>query len=398
MRKLFLDKPQLDTIDKLDNGSILCGGVGSGKSLTILGYWFKHILGGTIRADGSIVYKPPKKMSKLIIITTAMKRESLEWIEELLSFPIDVEEWVTVDSWNNIKKYQNESDAFFILDEQRLVGYGAWTIAFLKIAKNNKWVLLSATPGDVWIDYMPVFIANGFYRNKTDFTQNHVMYSRFAKFPVIQKYVNTRQLELYRDKIVVYMHVDRHTTRNYVIVKPDYDTERYHYVDKNKWNIFKEEPCNGQSDVLLTLRRIVNSDVSRIQELKKILDKTPKAILFYNFNYELDILKEFLESENITYAERNGKKHEEVPTTKQWVYLVQYMSGAEGWNCTVTDTIIFYSLNYSYRLFEQASGRIDRRNTPFTELYYYVMRSNSMIDRKIHKAIENKKDFNARNY
>ena len=398
MKKLVLDEVQLETIDKLANGSILCGGVGAGKSLTVLGYWFKHVLGGTILTDGTIVYKPPNRMSKLIIITTAMKRESLEWIQELLSFPIETKDWVIVDSWNNIKKYQNEVNAFFILDEQRLIGYGAWTQAFLKIAKNNRWVLLSATPGDVWIDYMPVFIANGFYKNKTDFTSKHVMYSRFAKYPVIQKYVNTKQLEKYRDQIVVYMNVDRHTHRNYIIVKPSFNTETYRYVEKNEWNIFKEEPCNGKSDVLLTLRRVVNSDETRIEELKKILDKTPKAIVFYNFNYELELLKKLLESENITYAERNGKKHEEVPTTKRWVYLVQYMSGAEGWNCTVTDTIIFYSLNYSYRLFEQASGRIDRRNTPFVELYYYVMRSNSMIDRKIHRAIENKKDFNARNY
>ena len=398
MRKIRLDEEQIKAIDKLDNGSILRGGVGSGKSLASLGFWWKYIVGGTIREDGSIVYEEPKKTPKLYIITTAMKRDSLDWIEELLSFPIDSKKHVVVDSWNNIKKYTEIKDAFFIFDEQRVVGYGAWVKSFIKITKSNKWILLSATPGDVWIDYMPVFIANGFYRNKTDFTSQHVMYSRFSKYPVIQRYVNTPILYKRREQILVEMEVKRHTVRHYEVITPEFDTKDYARVDRERWNIYQDKPIETQTELLIALRKICNSDPSRITELKKIIDKKQRVIVFYNFNYELDMLKEFLEKENIIYAERNGSKHEEVPEGNEWVYLVQYMSGSEGWNCTVTDTTVFYSLNYSYRLFEQASGRIDRRNTKYKNLYYYVFRSNSLIDRKIHRAIQNKKDFNARSY
>lgn len=398
MSKLKLDQEQMSAIETLQTGSILCGGVGSGKSLTSLGYWFKYHCGGLISTDGTIIYRTPSQIKKLVIITTAMKRDNMEWQEEMLSFPIVSEDWVTVDSWNNIGKYVNHKNTLFILDEQRLVGYGAWAKAFFKIANNNPWILLTATPGDTWMDYMTVFIANGFYKNKTDFTTQHVMYKRFSKFPIIQNYVNTHKLEKYRNQILVDMIVERHTTRHYHLHQTEYDKELYDATEKNLWNPYTDEPFNTKSELLHVLRKISNSDISKIETLKTLMDDNPRMIVFYNFNYELEKLKEYAETNDIPYAEHNGKKHESIPNTDRWIYLVQYMSGAEGWNCVSTNTIAFYSLNYSYRLFEQASGRIDRRNTEYTDLHYHVLRSNSKLDKKIHNAIKKKKNFNARSY
>lgn len=129
----------------------------------------------------------------------------------------------------------------------------------------------------------------------------------------------------------------------------------------------------------------------------EIVEKHPRVIIFYNFDYELDILKGLFhgfESENFAVAEWNGHAHQPIPDTDSWVYFVQYTAGCEGWNCIRTDTIVFYSQNYSYKVMEQASGRIDRLNTPFTDLYYYHLKSGSGIDLAISKALKEKKNFN----
>ena len=397
-KKPFLYDYQFDAVNNMKNGCILNGGVGSGKSRTALYYYFKE-QGGSIDPD----YKPMKVRPKdLYIITTARKRDTLEWEGELVPFLLSTNEdqnkrygnKIIVDSWNNIKKYSDVKDAFFIFDEQRVVGYGAWTKAFLKIAKNNDWILLSATPGDTWTDYIPVFIANGFYRNKTEFCREHIIYSRFTKYPQIDRYINTGRLIKLRNSILIDMDFKRKTVAHHEDVYVAYDTTKYRDATRTRWDPFKDEPIQQASGLCYVLRRIVNESPARQVALMEILEKTPRAIIFYNFDYELDILKHLYLGEDVAIAEWNGHKHQPVPDTEKWVYLVQYTAGAEGWNCIKTDTIIFYSQNYSYKIMQQSSGRIDRLNTPYTDLYYYHLKSRSGIDLAISKALQAKKNFN----
>ena len=301
---------------------------------------------------------------------------------------------VVVDSWNNIGKYKEIKDAFFIFDEQRVVGYGAWTKAFLKIAKANNWILLSATPGDTWQDYIPVFIANGFYRNKTDFVNQHVVYDWRSRYPKIDRYLNTGRLIRLRNSILVDMDFDRKTVAHHEDIPTSYNIANYRDVTRKRWNIWEDRPIETASEVCLALRRVVNSDESRSVAVLELMEDHPKAIIFYNFDYELDILKSLGYPEGTEIAEWNGHKHQEIPTGDKWVYLVQYTAGCEGWNCITTDTIIFYSQNYSYKVMVQAAGRIDRLTTPYTDLHYYHLKSFSGIDLAISKALKAKKNFN----
>lgn len=395
---------QQEALWTMKNGCILCGGVGSGKSITAISYYYLQNGGEWFSLCGDDYVPMEDPPLDLYIITTAKKRDSCEWEGELSPFLLSTHEdvnlysnKVVIDSWNNISKYKDATNAFFIFDEQRVVGYGAWTKSFLKITKNNQWILLSATPGDKWEDYIPVFIANGFYRNKTEFVYEHLVYSRYVKYKV-DRYVGVRRLERLRDKILVDMDFERKTTPHHEDVYVKYDISKYKDMIRSRWNPYTDKPIKQASEFCYTLRRIVNTDESRVVALMEIVEKHPRVIIFYNFDYELDILKGIYYGEDVEIAEWNGHKHQPVPEGDRWVYLVQYTAGAEGWNCIRTDTIVFYSQNYSYKIMEQASGRIDRLNTPYLDLYYYHLKSRSGIDLAISKALRDKKKFNERKW
>lgn len=394
---------QKQALERMCTGCILNGGTGSGKSITSLAYYFTQE-GGQLDPYKPMRCKP--KPRDLYIITTAQKRDKLEWEGELAPFLLSTNpennkfygNKVIVDSWNNIVKYRDVRDAFFIFDEQRVVGNGTWVTTFLLIARRNDWILLSATPGDTWHDYLPVFLANGFFKNKTEFNREHCVYSRYTKFPKIDRYINEGRLIRLRNKILIDMDFDRHTIPHHEDVFVSYSIPLYKDTIRNRWDYYNETPIEQASGLCYILRRIVNTDESRQLALLELYEKHPKMIIFYNFDYELDILMNLAYGEDVEVAQYNGHKHQPVPEGDKWIYLVQYTAGCEGWNCIKTDTIVFYSQNYSYKVMTQAAGRIDRLNTPYTDLYYYHLCSRSGIDLAISKALQNKKKFNERKW
>lgn len=381
----------------MHNGCILCGGTGSGKSVTSLAYYFKGCGGQVIPTIGKM--KNPKD---LYVITTARKRDSGEWLGDMSHFLISPYEECTpykmkvvIDSWNNIKKYDEVTNAFFIFDEQRVVGYGSWTKSFLKIAKNNEWILLSATPGDTYSDYMPVFIANGFYKNKTEFTREHCVYSRYSKFPQIERYINTGRLNRLRRIVLVDMPYEKPAEQHHFDIFCDYDKLAYKELCRTRFNIDTGEPIENASEFCYELRKICNSDISRINFVLDMHKKVDRIIIFYNFDYELEALLNAPYDDGVVVAQWNGHIHQEVPRKYlRWIYLVQYAAGAEAWNCILTDTMIFYSQNYSYKMTTQAAGRIDRLTTTYKDLNYYHLKSKSGIDLAISKSLSEKKKFN----
>lgn len=395
-----LGQHQKEAVNKLKNGNILCGGVGTGKSLTALAYYITEVCGGRINAPDQVPYIWIDKPVDLYIITTARKRDTLDWEQEMAKFTLtQFNVNAKVDSWNNIGKYVDVKDAFFIFDEQRVVGKGAWVKSFLKITKHNQWILLSATPGDDWGDYIPVFLANGFYKNRSEFLSRHAVYNYFGNYPRIDRWVETKRLERLRNEILVLMHYEKKTHPHMSYISVEYDRKEFKKLIKDRWNEEEERPVKNISEMCYLLRKVVNNDDSRIDAIDKIYNSGHKrCIIFYNFDYELEKLRNYAQQAVVVFAEWNGHVHEPIPNGDDWLYLVQYTAGAEGWNCIETDTIIFYSLNYSYKATVQAAGRIDRLNTTYTDLYYYYLVSNSPIDLAIRRALSQKKNFNERSF
>lgn len=400
-----LSEDQIRAINKLHNGSILCAKVGAGKSRTAIGYYIKSC-GGEYPINGEGEFKPMTTPRDVYVITTAKKRNSREWIWEFVTYRIFADSPensmynvnVIVDSWNNIKKYRKVNGAFFIFDEQRLVGKGAWVKSFLDIARKNKWILLSATPGDTWDDYRAVFIANGFFRNMTEFDHKHVVQAAFVKYRKVDYYIHEQELIRYRSQIMVVMKDKRKTNRHEIFVDCPYDKQLYQKIWKFRWDPYEDEPIAETGKLFYLMRRIPNDDESRLDAVDNIMKEKKRAIIFYNFTYELEKLREYLAASNIPYSEYNGEKHEDILEGDSWAYLVQYAAGSEAWNCITTDTIIFYSQNYSYKTTEQAMGRIDRKNTPYADLYYYKLISRAPIDIAIRQTLSKKRNFNESNY
>lgn len=381
---------QLEALKHIRNGCILCGGVGSGKSITSLAYYYLQEGGDISSLRGEKFKELSENRRPLYIITTARKRDMKEWEMELSRFYFEAEK---VDSWNNIGKYMEVRNAFFIFDEQRVIGSGSWVKSFLHISKHNKWILLSATPGDTWSDYIPVFIANGFYKNKTEFVHRHVVYNPYVKFPQIQRYLDQGVLYKLRQQILVHMDYQRNTVPIEEEVNCQYDISTYKELLRLRWNHYEARPIESASELCYLWRKVVNSDASRVLALHDILTEHKRAIIFYSFNYELDILLGIEYGDGVEVAQYNGHQHDPLPETDRWVYLVQYIAGAEGWNCITCDTIIFYSQQYSYKILEQCKGRIDRMNTPYTYLYYYYLKSKAPIDLAIGRALYKKEKF-----
>ena len=393
---------QEEAIDKLKTGSILCGGVGSGKSRTSLAYFYLRECNGFLPSSDSEEYPRMETPKDLYIITTAKKRDSLEWQKELIPFLLSTDPAISpckvvIDSWNNIQKYIGVEKAFFIFDEQRLVGSGVWVQSFLKISKKNNWILLSATPGDTWMDYLPVFMANGFYNSRREFESRHVIYSRYVEFPKIEKYIGTAYLNKLKESLLVRTDYVRKANAHNKWILVGYDEDRYKRVWTDRWDIFENKPIKNHSAACYLVRKVVNANPERVEQLDRLYSTHPRMIVFYNFTYELESLIEYANSKAIPYSQWNGKKHEDILDGDTWLYFVQY-TACEGWNCITTDTIVFFSLNYSYRIVTQAAGRIDRLNSPYKDLYYYHLYSESEIDKGIRDAYHKKKVFNEKDF
>jgi hypothetical protein len=284
---------QLTALRKLSNGNILRAGVGTGKSRVAVRYYLEN-----------------HPHQDVYVITTARKRDSKDWEGEFASEVVGkhadttIAGILTVDSWNNIDKYCDVVDAFFVFDEQRLVGTGKWVKSFLKIVKNNGWILLTATPGDTWLDYIPVFIANGFFKNRTEFKREHVVYAPHVRFPKVQRYIAEGRLIRYRNQILVDMPYPKMTTRHESTIWVPHNEKLVEEVTKSRWHLYYDRPIRDIAELYSVRRRVINSDPGRVEALRKLLKDWPRQVVFYNFDYELELLRGFTKRHRGSGVER----------------------------------------------------------------------------------------------
>lgn len=394
---------QHECVQALRSGKVLAAGVGAGKSIMAL-YWYVTKC-CTVRtshnANGELFQIMPGSPD-LVIITTAKKRDNHEWDDELYRYALHQGEnskkmgrvHVTIDSWNNITKYVDTS-AVFIFDEQRAIGSGAWSKAFVRIARRNPWVMLSATPADTWSDWCPIFVADGFYRNRTEFFRRHAVYSRYTKYPRIDRWIDEDYLNRCRDRVLVTCEVPRETERVVHQLTCAYDKETVRKAMKTRWNPETEEPFLNATELCFYLRRVIDTDPTRLSYAAHVVRDHRKVIIFYTLRAELEQILKLEEVTGVPVYQYNGGRHDDLPQGNSWVYAVQFQAGSEGWNCTSCNTVLYWSLPYSYKQAEQAAGRIDRLDTSYKTLNYYIMRSFAPLDLGIIRALRNKENFNA---
>ena len=409
MTGIILKPFQENCLERLSTGKVLAADTGAGKSIMSLAWYLSKECASDEHSlkSGAKAWTLYHGSPDLYIITTPKKRDSEEWESDLSKFNLVKgrnskemgEVNIFIDSWNNIKKYTEIKNSVFIFDEQRAVGSGTWAKSFVKIAKQNHWIMLSATPGDTWSDWCPLMIAKGYYPNRTAFFNKHAVYNPYVKYREIIRWDNTDELEYYRSKMLVTCRMEKKTTRHFEEVIADcsnkYEVKRAY---KERTNPKTGEPFKSASELCAYTRNIINTDPTRSAVGLKIIQMYDRIIIFYTLTDELEGIKWACNKAGRKMYFYNGEIHDQVPTGNNWAYIVQYTAGSEAWNCTTCNAMLFWDLTYSYKQFKQATGRIDRLNTPYSDLYYYAIRSYMPLDLAIRRALREKKDFNSRGF
>lgn len=139
-----------------------------------------------------------------------------------------------------------------------------------------------------------------------------------------------------------------------------------------------------------------NSD--KIAALKDLIESTEdRLIIFYNFNGELEVLRDLCASVErpVSIICGNIKDLSSYEKSKDSVTLVQYQAGAMGLNLQKSNKIVYFTPPLSSEFFEQSKKRIHRIGQDRTCFYYYLICSGS-IEEKIYRTLAMRKDYTER--
>ena len=136
-------------------------------------------------------------------------------------------------------------------------------------------------------------------------------------------------------------------------------------------------------------------NANKLEALKDLLESSDdRIIIFYNFNNELDSIKELCEELNRPVSEVNGQVKDLTNWNEQnnTVLLGQYQAASMGLNLQQANKIIYFTPPLSSELFEQSKKRISRIGQTRNCFYYLLICKNS-IEEKIYKTLEERRDF-----
>jgi SNF2 family DNA or RNA helicase len=124
-------------------------------------------------------------------------------------------------------------------------------------------------------------------------------------------------------------------------------------------------------------------DYSKCEYIKKHFNGQ-KIAIFYKFKAEFEALKETFTTWTNDIEEFNTKKDS--------VFLVQILSGREGINLSIADSLIFYNIDFSATSYFQARDRLTSKTRTKENRVYWLF-SVGGIENKIYKCVKNKQDF-----
>lgn len=348
------------------------------------------------------------KKSNVLVITQASKVKSNDFVEEAKLLD---EKWYnsqssfTVVSWNSLAKWlkehqsENFADYAIIADEiQRIKNYSTGMgKSFLKIASHTKcWAGFTATPGESWIQMMPYFVACGFVKHKTDFTNKFCVTQSFKGYIEIIGYNHEEVLNKWWSGITYFP-----DTKEMEKQLPSETHKVVHFkaptgyakVLKTKTRLDTDEFIDTSMAMCHYLRQLCCSK-EKVEWLKEFVESLDTScVVFYTYIEEGEKIKEALKGVKIW--EINGKKHD-IPTAdtigKHDVVLAQWESGSASLNLQFMNYWVSFSPCYSLTTSCQSRGRIKRIGQT-KPMFYYYLKTDHTIENDIYKALKEKRDF-----
>ncbi|MBL0992197.1 MAG: DEAD/DEAH box helicase [Escherichia coli] len=409
---------QKEAIENFESKPLNLSDVGTGKSYMSIGSYVKSECSKLL-----IICLAPKvndfvEDSEIFNLNVTALNKGTKKNKELLSesnlVAISFE-----SSWRltELNKWVDK-DTFIIIDESHKVSVSKskvtkFVMGLSKRAKYN--YLCTATPvsnGKLENWYPQLFISNVFRKPKKEFEQLFVIKQMrqmgSMRFMQITGYRNEHLLEQMIDEASVKYKRDKgYLPEDYV-----YKTKKPAMYNKlKKSRLYKDDndlrvELDNSSKLFNSLRQVshgflngISKQVSKepFERLDAILEthNNERVVIFYNYKWEAEMLKQLLDKLKRPYGEYNGSVKDLKPfkNNDNGVVLAQYKSASTGINdFVISNVMVFNSMPLSSTEYLQAKGRTDRHGQDKTPLYYHIV-PDTPIEKKIFSVVTNGKDF-----
>lgn len=311
-----------------------------------------------------------------------------------------------------------DEDTFIIIDESHKVANTSSKVTkyVMKLSKKAKYTYLcTATPisNGKYEQYYPQLKMLGVYNGTKKEYYNMFVDERMTRmggsqFMQITGYRNIDLLENMVNQCSVNYKRDKpYLPEDYV-----YKTKKPAMFNKLKKNrMYKTDngeviELDNSSKLFNALRCVshgfllgINKQVSKepFERLQAILEthNNERVVIFYNYNIELEMLKQLLSKLKRPTSEYNGARKDlkEFKGKYNGVVLAHYKSASTGINdFVISNVMVFNSLPLSSIELTQSKGRIDRQGQGKKPMYYFII-PDTPVEKKIFEQITNGKDF-----
>lgn len=258
---------------------------------------------------------------------------------------------------------------------------------------------LTATPlPNGWISAANYFKVFGFTRNITEFKKRYCEIQTFKGFPEITGYYHEEELKSQWNLISRPLRKEDAIDLPAIVSVPVRVPTPPAYTEVTKSHMFGDKVLDNPSAYLHALRQ--STLESKLPWLDQFVEGvSSNIVIFYNYVSEREAVLAMLKK---NHKERqvfrvDGEVHGlpqrgDWDTLKRTITLAQYQSGSTGVEMTYADTIVFLSPTYSYTLYHQSVGRIERIGQE-AKMTLYKVCAPATVERDIWLAIKRKTNF-----